>query len=75
MGAVVQLGGFDQGIGGGGVSAAPLGAGEEPVLAAERNSPNTALGRVVADLEEVMVEIWPQSLDPGECVADRLRQG
>src|SRR5580692_9291890 len=34
---VVELGGFDEGVDGGGAAAAVVGAGERPVVAADRN--------------------------------------
>ena len=58
---------------GGGPAAAGR-AHEEIVLAAERDRPHGAFGRVVVDLQEAVSEIGPQALEPGERMADRRRQ-
>ena len=51
----VELGGFDQGVDGGGALAAGVGAGEEIILAAEGERPDGAFGGVVVDLQAPVV--------------------
>ena len=47
----VELGGLDQGVDRRRPQAAVIGAGEQPVLAAERDGPDRPLGGVVVDLQ------------------------
>ena len=49
----VQLSRFDEAEDAGGTVAALIGAGEQPVLAADGDAAERALGRVVVDLEPV----------------------
>ncbi len=52
----VDLGGLDQGVDGGGASAAFVGSGEGPVAPAGSDGPHGALGGVVAHAETAVVE-------------------
>lgn len=53
----VELGRLDQGVDDGGAFAAGVGAGEEPVLAADGEWPDRAFGGIVVDLQIAMVGI------------------
>ena len=39
-----------------------------------RQSPDRAFGGIVVDLEEAVLEIGPQALEPAQRIADRLGQ-
>src|SRR5260370_40084756 len=56
----VELGGLDQGVHGGGALAAVVGAGEQPVLAAEGDGAHGAFGGVVVDLQASVVAVAGQ---------------
>ena len=71
---IVEPGGLDQGVGDGGGLAATRRAHEEIVLPAQGDRPHRAFGRVVVDLEEAVLDIGPQALEPGQRMADRRRQ-
>ena len=53
---VVELGGFDQGVDGGGSLAALVGAGEGPVAAADGDAAQGPLGGVVGHAEAAVIE-------------------
>lgn len=72
---VVEFGCLDQGVGDGGGFAAALRTGEQPIFTADGDAPHAALGGVVVDLQEAVIEIGPKPLDAGQGVADRLSQG
>lgn len=57
----VELGRLDQCVDDGGAFAAGVGAGEEPVLAADGERPDRAFGGVVVDLQIAMIGIDGQS--------------
>ena len=65
---VVELAGDDQRIHGRRTRAAAVGAGEQPVLASERDTSERALGGVVVELEAAIVcgSAWKR--DPGSGV-------
>ena len=69
---IVELGGFDEGVDGGGAYPPGIGAGEEIIFAAEGDAADRSFGGVVVDREAAVVE------EPCECgparerVADRL---
>jgi hypothetical protein len=52
----VELGAFDQRVHGGGASATGIGAGEQPVLAANRDATQGALGSVVVEGKPAIVK-------------------
>jgi hypothetical protein len=54
---LVELGGLDEAVDGGGAVAALIGAGEQPVLAADGDAAQRALGGVVVDLEPPVVDV------------------
>lgn len=64
---VVELGGLDERIDGGGAFATGIRSGEEIVLATERNSADRALGSIVVDLDAAVMKmrISPGRLDNG----------
>ena len=70
----VELGGFDQGVDGGGAFAAGVGAGEQVVLAAQGQGPDGALGGVVVDLQAPVIEIARQGLPAPAGIADGAGQ-
>jgi hypothetical protein len=53
----VELGRLDQGVDDGGAFAAAVGAGEEPVLAADGERPDRTFGGIVVDLQIAAVGI------------------
>ena len=53
---VVELGGLDQGVDGGGAPAAGVGAGEGPVVAADGDAAQRPLGGVVGHAQAAVVE-------------------
>jgi hypothetical protein len=57
----VELGAFDQRVHSGGAAAAGIGAGEEIVFAADRDTPQSALGRVVVERQAAIVEAADES--------------
>jgi len=54
---VVELGGFDEGIGCGGALAANIGPGERIIFPAQGKGTNATLGGVVADLQGALIEV------------------
>jgi hypothetical protein len=54
---LVELGGLDEAVDGGGAVAALIEACEQPVLATDRDAPQRALGSVVVDLELAVVNV------------------
>ena len=54
--ASVELGAFDQRVHGGGAAATGIGAGEQPVLAADRDATQGPLGRVVVERQAAIIE-------------------
>ena len=58
----VELGGFDDGVDGGGAFAAAVGAGERPVFAADGQGPDGAFGGIVADVEAAVGGIARQGV-------------
>ena len=70
----VELGGFDERVSRGGALAAGIGAGEQIVLAAERERADGALGGVVADLQGAVIEIARERRLAGAGITDRLGQ-
>ena len=71
---VVELCGFDERVDGGGTFAALVGAGEEIVLAAERERPDGTFGGVVVDLEPAVVDEARQRKPARERIADGFCQ-
>src|SRR4029077_15819372 len=57
----VEFGGFDQRVHSGGTSTAGIGAGEEIVFAADRDTAQSALGRVVVERQTAVVEAPDES--------------
>ena len=70
--AAVQLAGLDERGEYGPVLAAAVGAGEEGILAVERNGPDGSLDGVGVDLDAAVVEEEAEPVPSGECIADRL---
>ena len=70
----VELGGFDERVRRGGALAAGIGAGEQIVLAAERERADGALGGVVADLQGAVIEVARERRPAGAGITDRLGQ-
>ena len=68
----VELAGFDERGDDRPVLAAAIGAGEERVLAIERDRPDGSLDGVGIDLDAPVVEEAGEALPAGERVADRL---
>lgn len=68
----VEPGALDQGVDDGGALAALVGTGEEPVLAADGERPDRALGGVVVDLQIAAVGIAGERGPARQAVADRL---
>ena len=68
----VELAGLDQRSDDGPVLGAAVGAGEQSVLAIERDRPDGALDDVVVDLDAAVVEEARQALPARQRVADRL---
>ena len=52
----VELGAFDQRVHRGGAAATGIGAGEQPVLAADRDAAQGSLGRVVVERQAAIIE-------------------
>jgi hypothetical protein len=71
----VELGGLDEGEDAGGAVAALVRSGEEPVLAAEGDRADGALGGVVVDFDATVVEVSGERRPAGEGVADGLGDG
>lgn len=67
----IEPGGPDQGVDDGGALAALVGTGEEPVLAADGERPDRALGGVVVDLQIAAVGIAGERGPARQAVADR----
>src|SRR4029077_12002316 len=57
----VEFGGFDQRVHSGGTSTAGIGAGEEIVFAADRDTAQSAFGRVVVERQAAIVEVADES--------------
>jgi len=70
----IQLGGLDQGIGDGGGTASSLRADEQIILPPDCDPPHRAFRSVVIQLQNAVVEIWPEPLHAGQGVADRNGQ-
>ena len=43
-------------------------------MAADRDGPHAAFGRVVVDLQKALLEIGPKPFNAGQGIADRLAQ-
>src|SRR5260363_80824 len=69
----IEPGSLDQRVNGGGAAAAFVGAGKGPVLAAECNSAQLALGSVVGHAQPAIVDEAREHLPALEAVVDRLR--
>ena len=69
---LVELGGLDQRVDGGGALAALVRASEGPVAAAKGNATQAVLGAVVVRLETAIVTEPGQGCPPGNGIADRL---
>ena len=69
---VVELGGLDQRIDGGGAMAALVRAGEGPVAPPGSHRPHGALGRIVAHAETAIVEEAHESVPVIQAVSDGL---
>ena len=69
---VVELGGLDQGVDGGGAAAAFVRAGEGPVVAADRDAAQGPLGGVVGHAQAAIVEEASERRPALEAVVDRL---
>ena len=69
---VVELGGLDQCVDGGGTAAALVGAGEGPVLAADGHGAQLAFGGVVGHAQPAIVDEAREHLPALEAVVDRL---
>src|SRR6184192_3415164 len=67
----VEFGAFDQGVHRRGAPAASMGAGEEVILAADRDAAQRALGRVVVEREPAVVEAAHQRGPARPHVAER----
>ena len=68
----VELAGLDQRGDDGPVLAAAVGAGEEGILAVQRERPDGAFDDVVVDLDAAVVEEAGEALPARQGVADRL---
>ncbi len=68
----VELAGFDQRRDRCPVLATAIRAGEERILAGERNRPDGAFDDVVVDLDVAIVEEAGEARPAGERIADRL---
>ena len=69
---IVHLAGFDQRGVDGPISSALVRAGEQMILAPERDGPHGALDDVVVDFDPPIVEVAGQARPARERVADRL---
>ena len=69
---VVELGGFDERVDRGGASAAFVGAGEGPVVAADGDAAQRPLGGVVGDAQATIIEEARERGPALETVVDRL---
>ena len=70
----IQLGGLDQCVGDGGGAAAGLRADEQVVLPSDGYGSHGALGRVVVEFEEAVVETGPKPLHARQAISDRHGQ-
>ena len=68
----IELGGLDEAHDRGGAFAGAQATGEEPILAAERDGPDTVLDPVVVDWHLTIVEIMNQGRPAFETVIDRF---
>src|SRR5882757_4872668 len=69
---VVELGGLDQRVDGRGATAAGVRAGEGPVVAADSDAAQRALGGVVGQAQAAVVEEADETVPAVEAVGDRL---
>ena len=69
---VVELAGFDQRTQHGPSMAAAVAAGEEMILAAERDRPDCALDRVGVELDAAIMQEARQTIPARQRVADRF---
>ena len=69
---IVEFGGLDQRIGGGGAAAAFVGAGEGPVVAPDRDSAQRAFGGVVRQAQAAVIKEARERGPALEAVVDRL---
>src|SRR5205085_8523151 len=70
----VELGGFDQRVHSGGASAARIGAGEEVVFAADRDTAQSTFGRVVVERQAAILEAADESGPTPPPAAERCRK-
>lgn len=68
----VELGGLDDGIDGGSPFAASLRSGKDPVLAADRHGADRALGDVVVDLGNALVDVAGERVPALAAIVERL---
>ena len=71
---LVELGGFDEAVDRGGAVAALVGAGEQPVLAADGDAAQRAFGGVVVDLEPPVVDVTRECRPARKRIADSNRE-
>ena len=71
----IELGGLDQAHDGGGTFSGAQAAGKEPVLAAERDGPDTILDPVVIDGHLPVVQVMDKRRPPLEAIVDRFCGG
>ena len=72
---IVELGGGDQSVDGGGPLAAAIGAAEGPVLAAEGNAAQLALGGVVGQADPAVIQEPRKGGLAGQHVVYRFGEG
>ena len=70
----IELGGFDQGVGDGCGFAAGLRSDEQVVLAAQGDRPHGALGGVVVEFQDAVIEVGAHPCHSGQGIADRTGQ-
>src|SRR3546814_15328830 len=68
----VELRGLDDGVDGGGAFAAGLRSGEQPVLAADGNGPDGALGDIVVDLRHALADVAGERVPALAAIGERL---
>jgi hypothetical protein len=71
----VELAGLDEARHGRPTRATAIGAGEEVVLAAERDGPDRALDRVGVEVDATVIQEAAERIPARERVADRLVPG